>query len=219
MNVTFKLVRHGESEANINKVLAHEIGDHAVMLSARGEDQARQAGAIIGTDFLRGALLYVSPYRRTRQTLDGILRGSGMAEAELSALRTYEDPRLREVEHGYTSVKEQHELRRLHGWFYYRFSGGESPADCFDRTSSFLESMMRQVERKRAERVLIVTHGLTIRCFVMRFLHLTVETFDSLATVENCDIVTLGPKDTLTDCLFTSGRWGVTGLRLRKDDD
>ena len=29
----------------------------------------------------------------------------------------------------------QTELRRTHGWFYYRFHGGESPADCFDRTS------------------------------------------------------------------------------------
>jgi broad specificity phosphatase PhoE len=170
MPVTIKLVRHGESEANINKVLAHEVGDHAVCLSARGEAQALQAGALIGSDFLRSALLYVSPYRRTRQTLDGILCGSGLSEAERAAMRSYEDPRLREVEHGYTSVKEQHELRRLHGWFYYRFSGGESPADCFDRTSSFLESMMRQVERKQTERVLIVTHGLTIRCFVMRFL-------------------------------------------------
>jgi broad specificity phosphatase PhoE len=219
MHVTIKLVRHGESEANINKVLAHEIGDHAVQLSERGEEQARQAGALIGPEFLRRALLYVSPYKRTRQTLEGILRGSGIGEAELQAMRSYEDPRLREVEHGYTSVKEQHELRRLHGWFYYRFSGGESPADCFDRTSSFLESMMRQVERKNAGQVLIVTHGLTIRCFVMRFLHLTVETFDSLAAVENCHIVTLAPKETLTDCLFTSGRWGVTGLRLRKDSD
>jgi len=219
MHVTIKLVRHGESEANINKVLAHEIGDHAVQLSERGEEQALQAGTLIGTDFLRGALLYVSPYKRTRQTLDGILRGSGLDEAERRAIRAYEDPRLREVEHGYNSTKEQHELRRLHGWFYYRFAGGESPADCFDRTSSFLESMMRQVERKNAERVLIVTHGLTIRCFVMRFLHLTVENFDNLAAVENCHIVTLAPKDTLTDCLFTSGRWGVTGLRLRRDGE
>ena len=37
----------------------------------------------------------------------------------------------------------------------------------YDRTSNFLESMMRQVERKKTDRVLIVTHGLTIRCFIM----------------------------------------------------
>lgn len=37
----------------------------------------------------------------------------------------------------------QSELLKIHGWFYYRFRGGESPADCYDRASSFLESMMR----------------------------------------------------------------------------
>src|SRR5205085_8494286 len=141
------------------------------------------------------ALLYGSPYRRTRQTLAELLRGSGLPEEERAALRIYEDPRLREVEHGYTPVEEQQLLRRLHGWFYYRFSGGESPADCFDRTSSFLEGMMRQVQRKGVERVLIVSHGLTLRCFLMRYLHLSVEQFEGLANPSNCDIITIGRRE------------------------
>ena len=120
------------------------------------------------------------PYRRTRETLANIYDGAGLAPPD-DARGIYEDPRLREVEHGYEPAATQEELRKTHGWFYYRFKGGESPADCYDRTSSFLESMMRQVERKKADRVLIVTHGLTIRCFVMRFLHLSVEEFDVLA--------------------------------------
>ncbi len=90
---------------------------------------------------------------------------------ERAALRVYEDPRIREVEHGYSALTEQiQEQQRIHGRFFYRFQGGESPADCYDRVSSFLESMMRQVERHRTENVLIVSHGLSIRCFVMRFL-------------------------------------------------
>ena len=59
--------------------------------------------------------------------------------------------------------------------------------------------------------MLIVTHGLTIRCFVMRFLHLRVEDFDELANPSNCAVVTIADRDSLTDPLFTSGRWGVTG--------
>jgi broad specificity phosphatase PhoE len=215
--LTIKLVRHGESRANVGELTAQAVGDHAIPLTAAGEAQARAAGAAIGAGFLRDALVYVSPYRRTRQTLAGLLAGSGLDEGERAALRVYDDPRLREVEHGYHPIEPQEELRRTHGWFYYRFSGGESPADCYDRTSGFLESMMRQVERKRAARVLIVTHGLTIRCFVMRFLHLRVEDFDELANPRNCDIVTLAARDTLDDCLFTSGRWGVAGLRRRDD--
>lgn len=211
MALEIKLVRHAESEANAGRLSTLEVGDHAIPLSERGREQARAAGARIGRAFLEGALLYRSPYRRTRETLEGLLAGAGVTPAE----RIYEDPRLREVEHGYAPVEPQGDLRRTHGWFYYRFQGGESPADCYDRTSSFLESLMRQVERKRAERVLIVTHGLTLRCFVMRYLHLSVEDFDRLASPANCEVVTLADKATLERPLFTSGRWGVSGLGLR----
>ncbi|HEU4407179.1 MAG TPA: histidine phosphatase family protein [Polyangiaceae bacterium] len=215
MSLIIKLVRHGESAANLGEVYAHEAGDHAIALSPRGREQAREAGRSLGGPFFDGALVYTSPYRRTRETLAGLAEGAGVALGE-AGVRVYEDPRLREVEHGYLPAEPQQELRRTHGWFYYRYHGGESPADCYDRTSAFLESMMRQVPRKLAQRVLVVTHGLTIRCFVMRFLHLTVEQFDDMANVPNCAIVTLAHLDQLeAPPVFTSGRWGVTGLSLR----
>jgi broad specificity phosphatase PhoE len=218
-----KLVRHGESEANIGNVSSLEVGDHAIPLSARGHEQAREVGRALGRDFVTGALVYTSPYRRTRETLASILDGAGVAKGGGAGgarePRVYEDPRLREVEHGYDEVAPQEELRKRHGWFYYRFRGGESPADCYDRTSNFLESMMRQAERKSASRVLIVTHGLLIRCFVMRFLHLSVEEFDALANPQNCAIVTLGDKTAINAPLFTSGWWGVEGLTLREPHD
>lgn len=210
MSLTIKLVRHGESEANIGRVTSQDVGDHAIGLSPRGREQALAAGRTLGAAFLDEALVYTSPYRRTRETLAGLVEGAGAPQP-----RIYEDPRLREVEHGYDDVQLQEELRQRHGWFYYRFRGGESPADCYDRSSSFLESLMRQVERKGAERVLIVTHGLLIRCFVMRFLHLSVEQFDELANPENCAIVTLADRSTLDAPRFTSGKWGASGLALR----
>lgn len=218
MGLVMKLVRHGESEANVGKVLAHEVGDPFIPLSALGQQQARTVGQAIGAEFIDGALVYSSPYRRARDTLAEIFSGCGLPPLARSH-GLYEDPRLREVEHGYEPSEPQEELRRRHGWFYYRYRGGESPADCYDRTSSFLESMMRQVERKSAERVLIVTHGLTIRCFVMRFLHLSVEEFNVLANPKNCDVITIADASTLTDPQFTSGRWGVSGLQLRPPEE
>lgn len=217
--LTIKLVRHGESEANVGKVTSQDVGDHEVALSELGHQQAHAMGRALGSEFLTGALVYCSPYRRTRQTLTSLLDGaSAVLGTDLRPnLEIYEDPRLREVEHGYEPVLPQEDLRKRHGWFYYRFRGGESPADCYDRTSSFLESMMRGAERKQTDRILIVTHGLLIRCFVMRFLHLSVEEFDSLENPSNCAIVTLADKATLPQTQFTSGDWGVDGLTLRVD--
>jgi broad specificity phosphatase PhoE len=212
MPLTIKLVRHGQSRANVGEVDARDVGDHTIELTDLGRQQARDVGARLGREYLRDALIYCSPYTRTRQTLACIIEGAGL---EASAVRIFEDPRLREVEHGYAQYDAQETMRRTHGWFYYRFEGGESPADCFDRTSSFLESLLRQVERKAAQHVLIVTHGLTIRCFAMRYLHLTVEQFDELANPNNCDLITIAEKQTLESPGWTTGRWGLTGLSKR----
>ena len=210
-----KLVRHGESRSNTGELNPQKVGDHTIPLTERGRQQAHQVGGVLGEAFIRSSLVYVSPYRRTRETLEALLGG---ADVDPNSIRIFEDPRLREVEHGYGDVDAQQEQRCIHGWFYYRFQGGESPADCYDRTSSFLESLMRQAERKNTSQALVVTHGLTIRCFVMRFLHLSVEQFESLANPENGDVITIAPKELVTDPLLTTGRWSVEGLSVRSPE-
>lgn len=209
-----KIVRHGLSGGNTGEENPLEVGDHNLSLTRTGRKQARGAGTTIGADFIRDAIAYKSPYKRTRLTFAGILEGAGLTEADLKWI--YEDPRLREIDHGYNTIDWQEALRKVHGWFYYRFKGGESPADGFDRICTFLESMMRQIKRKKAKKVLIVTHGLIMRCFVMRFMHLTVEQFESLANPHNCDIITIGLKKDMENPQFTSGKWGITGLRFRE---
>ncbi len=204
-----KLVRHGESEANIGNHVPHIDGDFSVNLTQAGYEQAREASIKISPDFLSNALIYCSPYWRTRQTLSEIL-----ASLEIKP-KIYEDPRIREVERGYIDEASQHELRKVHGWFYYRHKGGESPADVYDRTSSFLESMMRNVERKGSDKILIVSHGMTIRCFIMRFLHLTVEQFESMKNPTNGAVITVGPVDKIENPEFRNEKWAVSGLTLR----
>ena len=217
------LVRHGESEGNlpkgdVNKVDPQQSGDYCLNLTPLGREQAEKKGREIGADFIRDALIYRSPYKRTQQTLTGIWQGAGIkSEGELVI---YEDPRLREVEHGFyqttEDVKNQKDImREEHGYFYYRYKGGESPADCFDRVATFLESMRRQMERKDKDKVLIISHGLTIRCFVMRFLHLTVENFDSMRNPANCAQVRITNIENIEEgqLLFSTRNWGVESYR------
>jgi broad specificity phosphatase PhoE len=90
----------------------------------------------------------------------------------------WEDPRLREVDHGYFDVTKQHSMVKTYRPFYYRYRGGESAADCYDRVSGFLETFVRTIKNSHSQQALLVTHGLALRVFVMRFLHLTVEQFD-----------------------------------------
>lgn len=235
-----KLVRHGQSEVNAGITPYGSKGDYQVVLTEQGIEEAKAAGDKIGADFFRHAIVYRSPYMRTRQTCDHLLHRLTENLKSIrgnKSLKIYEDPRLREMDHGYSDVEAQETMRKTHGWFYYRFNGGESPSDCYDRCCHFLESMMRQVNRKQDgfngadPNVLIVCHGMTIRCFIARFMHLSVEEFESLANPKNCDIITIAPAggfvsgqtvsrprslyDVEGSPQFTSGRWGVNGLRFR----
>ena len=204
-----KLIRHGESLANVAGEDQIPLADHRIPLTEKGVMQARHAGEEIGADYLQDALIYTSPFLRARQTLAALLEGAGLS---LSEARIREDPRLREVEHGYFDVREQQAMIETFGHFYYRYQGGESPADCYDRVSGFLESFVRSVKKTDSQKALIVTHGLSLRVFVMRFLHLTVEQFDQMANPQNADIVTITYARELSNCLFISGKWGVKGL-------
>jgi len=228
-----KLVRHAYSMLNAGLVKHQDMPNHQIpIVEPLGIEQAMNAGKTIGKGYLSEALVYCSPYLRTRQTMNHLLVGAGFDETNKP--KVYEDPRLREVDFGYGDPESQKPKRKLEGYFWYRMDGGESAADCFDRTSDFLDSMMRQLERKQKEvydipldddaviysekvnrDVLIVTHGLIIRCFVMRFLHLTVEQYDSTDTPGNCDIITIAPREQIANPQFTCGRWAVEGMTMR----
>ena len=69
------VLRHGESEGNIDKTLFERLPDYEHSLTSKGREQAREAGRKLAA-LIRDESVYfqVSPYRRTRETLKEILR-------------------------------------------------------------------------------------------------------------------------------------------------
>ena len=89
---------------------------------------------------------------------------------------------------GYDSKQEIE--RKSYGHFYYRFNGGESCADVYDRISNFFDSLFRDFEKKDFPKTCaIVSHGMALRVFLMRWFHLTVEEFELLKNPMNCSRV------------------------------
>jgi hypothetical protein len=71
---------------------------------------------------------------------------------------------------------------------------GESGADVSDRVSSFLESLHRAFRRTTfdpATNVILVTHGLTLRLFLMRFMYWSPELFERTKNPHNAAFVVL----------------------------
>lgn len=185
-----KLVRHAQSEANTGEVDPARYPDSKIRLTNLGVKQALVSGKNIGANFLNEATLYRSPYYRTRETSIGLMVGAGL---EASTKKWIEDISLREIEVGYSSRDEQEALREKIGWFYYRFKQGESPADVYERVSPFIDHLMEIKDKK----IVIVTHGLTLRIMLMKLLNLTVEEYEYLKNPENASVTTIYTAESL----------------------
>ncbi|KAI9012199.1 2,3-bisphosphoglycerate-dependent phosphoglycerate mutase [Hyaloraphidium curvatum] len=206
------LVRHGESQGNRDWRVMATVPDHLLELTERGRRDAFEAGRR-----LRGMVedgervrFYVSPYVRTRQTLEEILRSfggtpeqatdaGGQGEAVVPAATgggvewdVRVEPRLREQDWGnFQNFAEMQKIkaeRVAYGPFYYRIPHGESGADVYDRVSIFLESLYRSQARawpRHPTTLIIVTHGLLARLFSLRFMRLDVTEFDNWRNLRN----------------------------------
>ncbi len=229
------LVRHGQSTANTLEEDGWVIGERNVRLTQLGVEQAIGVGAALGADLLRSTWIWTSSLLRAKQTFASMLIGAGLPPATITAM---EDERLREMEDGAGAgeTEAEQKKREAQGHFYYRYPGGESPSDVALRIDSFLGTMFREIgstpitiscgwdttnmstQNGRPQKdVVIVFHGRALRVFVYRFLHLTVEQYETICAPSNGDIVVIAPPDELQSPQFISpsGKWGVEGLRLR----
>ena len=183
------LIRHGQSEGNVNKQIYATTPDYAVQLTDAGIDQvifaATNIKRLIGD---KPVAYYVSPFWRTRQTYM-VLRKT------LPEWKYYEDLRIREQEWltSFQAVNLIDEAARdSYGHMYYRFGTGESNADVYDRISDFLNTLFRDFQKEDfPENAIIVTHGMAMRVFLMRFFHMTVEDFELLANPSNAEYIVL----------------------------
>ena len=186
--VNIILVRHGQSEGNVDKTVYSRKPDYTLNLTLAGIQQAVDIGKEIAKICNDWTAFYVSPFFRTRQTAECIQQSF-----KHNIWKSYEDVRLREQEWGghiSQGFNEDHETQRdEHGTFYWRFPNGESCADVFDRVSDFMNTLYRDFEKPDfPNNTVIVTHGMAMRVFLMRWLHLTVEQFELLANPSNCGI-------------------------------
>jgi broad specificity phosphatase PhoE len=183
------IVRHGESEGNVDKSTYNKIPDYRIGLTVKGIIQANLVGQelaeVIGKERV---MFYTSPYQRTRQTAFGI-----KSKFNKNQWIEREDPRLREHEWSTclrvsNKLDEEKECKN-YGLFYFRFKTGESCADLYDgRISTFLDTLHRDFEKKDfPPNVILVMHGMSGRILLMRWLHWTVEHFCTLRNLRNCE--------------------------------
>ncbi|KAF5020083.1 hypothetical protein F66182_7889 [Fusarium sp. NRRL 66182] len=226
------LVRHGQSEGNKNREIHQTVPDHRVKLTSEGWNQARDAGRRLRKLLRPDDTLhfFTSPYRRTRETTEGILESLTSDDAspspfQRSSIKVYEEPRLREQDFGNfqpcsAEMERMWQERADYGHFFYRIPNGESAADAYDRVSGFNESLWRQFgEDDFASVCVLVTHGLMSRVFLMKWYHFTVEYFEDLRNINHCEFLIMRKQDSSKYLLENKLRTWSDLRRERKDKE
>jgi broad specificity phosphatase PhoE len=170
------------------------VSDYDTPLSDLGVGQARLTGeklyGLIGVP----DVIIVSPYKRTRDTLEHVFEG-GFPRGP----RVVVEDRIREQEHGLSLLyndwrifhikhPEQKALRDLLGPYWYQYPQGESVSHVRDRIRSFTNTIIREYAGMN---VLLVTHHLTILSIRANFERLSPEEFIRLDEHEkpiNCGV-------------------------------
>ena len=211
------LIRHGESQANVDRYLFGRVPDYTIELTEKGREQAKEAGKRL-KELVRdeSVYFYVSPFWRARSTFEGVASAFPRDQFKYS-----EEPRLREQEWGYLRCQEDFDKicreRREYGTFYYRIPGGEAGSDVYDRINDLLGSLYRDFSKDGfPENCVLVTHGLAIRLFIMRFFHLTVEEFERMLAPKNCDLVILELQEDGHYRLTTEMAYSTESLRYSR---
>lgn len=204
------LVRHGESEGNLDKSVYLTKPDHAIELSPQGHLQAQAAGEFLQKYMqenpyygdVRGvrretkSRTWVSPYTRTRATYAGLKRGGLQTRDSRESVFLVEQqfglfdgvpdedlPNEFPVEHAHFQKSVDFE-----GQFWARPPGGESRFDVTQRIHQFFGTLHRDAQQNGIEDLVIVSHGVTIRAFIMQYCHLPWEWFEEARNPKNCEI-------------------------------
>ncbi|WP_312698812.1 histidine phosphatase family protein [Sedimentibacter sp.] len=175
------LVRHGESEANIQNRFS---GITDVELSDKGRSQAYTAGNNLKP--YKVDCVYASPLKRARETAEIIC---GVNNIDIRKIIT--ENSLIEVNFGLFENMTWEEIRESHreeseNWILhkhkYKFPDGESYDDIVNRVSAFVDNV--------PDNSLVVTHFGVIQAIL---LYLNILDDSSLweYKIDNCDVVIL----------------------------
>lgn len=204
---TIYLVRHGESIQNVGINEVKRLPDHAIYLTDKGHEQAERAGKFLSSQLSsisqHNMVMWVSPYKRTRQTAEEILK-------QFHVERVKEDDMLTELQFGIFDSIPKNKIkdifpvewetfqnnRRFNGKFYARRPGGESPFDCEIRQKLFIDTLFRDFDRHpELNTIIIVGHGAALTCFRKAMFHYSHEWYEAEPNPGNCSIIKLEIND------------------------
>ncbi len=203
------LIRHGESNSNTGENFVSRVPDHLVSLTENGLKQADENGKWLAEYCkkkginLENAMIWRSPYLRTRQTCDAfnkhlkikeVREDITLIEQQFGLFDAIPDEKWGEL-YPNENAEYQRQLNNF-GKFYARLPLGESPFDVAIRVYQFFQTIKRDLQKHNRDTIFVFTHGTTLRTFLLRWFHYSPEWYHEEKNPKNCWIREIdGDKD------------------------
>lgn len=201
------LLRHAQSEGNVNNEVYNQILDSQIPLTEKGEQDAQNIAKNLldSLNIVNGythyaseendwtvsnqwfPMIFTSPYLRAKQTAS-ILK-TGLMSQNIIEPEFKECPLLKErdwanLRHSYKNAKTKLEKDKLFD-FFYRPISGESFSDCYQRAILFHQTLKERA--KYSDNIIVVSHGEFLKCYMMYLLNWTIEDFNKYKNPQNCE--------------------------------
>lgn len=198
LGLNILIIRHGESQANVDRSIYKRLPDRLVELTEKGIEQAKLTGKFITEKFnIRqdNTFLFSSSYKRAQQTTENI---------NLSLnLNVRIDDRIIEHNHGLfegLSKKERFKLfpneaerfyaqKHLHNEFFTPTPMGESSLEVALRFRSFWKDVEDLIKNKHIDNIIIVAHGLTNLIIQKELMNYSVDWYAEQDEIPNCGVL------------------------------
>lgn len=213
------LIRHGESEANVNHTIMKTTPDCTIKLTKDGESQAKLTASFVHDYCIKNSIknLYVigSSFKRAKQTKEIIL--NALINTDLIIENKYSE-RLVEIDFGLyngltkAEIKSDFPIEHRHwivqnskdnGYFYAPKPLGESYWQVCNRITHDVINAKNLSDNNPESLVIIVAHGGVNRCFAKEALEQDVEWFTTLENPNNAEVWHIDFKENNIKSLFT----------------
>ncbi len=190
------LVRHAESEEDVNPTIRSHILDSRIALTSAGKKQVAELAKNLCPliEPYKNVRLVASITNRAKQTTQLFSKQFPDRKFEV----VYED-RVRSLNWGSvdeTNIRRVESERYQVGVLYFRFPEGDDTNVFVKEIESFVKELKEAgKEASHPECVVVFTHGFALRVIVKAAIGMSDDEFRYLANPSNCHVVSLGFRE------------------------
>ncbi|MEA2112578.1 MAG: histidine phosphatase family protein [Patescibacteria group bacterium] len=190
------VIRHAQSQEDINPNLSGELEDYQISITEEGENQANDIIGNLQTILypFPSVKIYSSPSNRAIQTASIV--GSLLGLKDLDVIIEH---RIRNLNWGNTTpmnIKIIEKERYKVGVLYYKFPGGDDSSIFVRSIGEFVDELkINGSQRNFPENVIVVTHGFALRVIAKFLLNMSEDDFRWIRNPINCYIASFKIND------------------------